>query len=85
MAVSKIRSSNQLMVDADFDMSSHKGINMLDGVAASDSVTVGQMTTAIGNAIAGVGNSIHAPVQDLAASKAIAGAGREPRGALLVG
>lgn len=81
---SKIRSSKQLFVDASFDFNSQKGINQLAGVADTDSANVGQMNTAIANAISGVGNSVHAPVADLAACKAIAAAGRADKMVMLV-
>jgi hypothetical protein len=66
-----IRSSNQLYIDANLDHNSKKVSNIADATVATDGVSLGQMNTAIGNATSGLGNSIHVPVADLAASKAI--------------
>ena len=71
-----IRSSNQLYIDADLNLNSKKVTNLADGSANSDGVNIGQMNTAIGNATSGLGNSLHTPVADLAACKAILAAGR---------
>lgn len=71
-----IRSSSQLYIDADLNLNSKKVVNLADGSANSDGVNVGQMNTAIGNATSGLGNSLHTPVADLAAAKAITAAGR---------
>jgi len=71
MSSTKIRSSNQLLVDANFDFNSKQGINLTAGVNPSDAVNKSQMDTAIGNAVSGLGNSLHSPVADLAASKAV--------------
>ena len=71
-----IRSSNQLYIDADLNLNSKKVVNLADGSANSDGVNIGQMNTAIGNATSGLGNSLHTPVADLAACKAILAAGR---------
>ena len=57
MSSTKIRSSNQLLVDANFDFNSKQGINLTAGVNPSDAVNKGQMDTAIGNAVSGLGNS----------------------------
>jgi len=71
-----IRSSNQLYIDAQLDLNTKKVVNLADGSANSDGVNLGQMNTAIGNATSGLGNSLHIPVADLAAAKAILAAGR---------
>jgi hypothetical protein len=71
MSSTKIRSSNQLLVDANFDFNSNQGINLSAGVNGTDAVNKSQMDTAIGNAVSGLGNSLHAPVADLAAAKAV--------------
>ena len=71
MAVTKQRTSSQVYVDADFDVNSKKLINVLAGSENTDGVNFAQMNSAIGTAVSGVGNSIHAPVQDLAAAKAV--------------
>ena len=67
----KIRSSNQLYIDADLDHNGKKITNLAAGTANTDGVNKGQMDTAITNAVTGLGNSIHVPVADLAASKAV--------------
>lgn len=79
-----IRSSSNLYIDADLDFHGKKASNMADGSANSDAATVGQMNTAISNATSGVGTSIHAPVADLAAAKAINSAGRADKMLMLV-
>ncbi|MGV8961796.1 MAG: hypothetical protein ACOH2V_00175 [Candidatus Saccharimonadaceae bacterium] len=66
-----IRSSTQLYVDADFDFRNNKGINLVAATGAGQAVEYGQMITAIGNATAGLGNSIHVPVADLAVAKTV--------------
>ena len=80
----KIRSSQQLYIDADLNFNSKKAASLLDGVANSDGATVGQMNTAIASAVSGVGNSIHVPVADLAAAKAVASAGRADKMIMLI-
>jgi hypothetical protein len=79
-----VRSSNQLYIDADLDLKNKKLVNVADGTLSSDAATVGQMNTAISNATSGVGTSIHAPVADLAASKAITSAGRADKMIMLI-
>lgn len=79
MANTPIRSSSQLWIDASLDYRTQKGINLLAGTAAGDAVEFSQMNTAISNAITGVGNSIHVPVADLAASKAVPASGSTGR------
>ena len=80
----KIRSSQQLYIDTDLDFNSKKGINLAAGTVNSDAVNKGQMDTAISNATSGLGNSIHIPVADLAACKAVASAGRADKMLMLV-
>jgi hypothetical protein len=81
----KIRSSNQLYVDALLDVNSQKIGNLAAGTAAGHAVEYAQMNTAINNAIAGAGNAIHEPVADLAAAKAIAIADTTVNGIVTVG
>lgn len=71
MATTKLRSSTQLNVDANFDFQSHKGINLTPGTATGHAVEYDQLNTAISNAVSGLGNSLHIPVADLAAAKAV--------------
>lgn len=71
-----IRSSNQLYIDANLDHNAKKVSNIANGTELTDGVALGQMNTAIGNATSGLGNSIHVPVADLAAAKAIISTGR---------
>lgn len=84
MAVTPIRSSTQLWIDDNLDFKSKKGINLLPGTNTGDAVEFSQMNTAIGNAVAGVGNSIHIPVADLAASKAVILAERTDKMIMLI-
>lgn len=67
----KIRSSQQLAIDANLNVNNNKIVNLTAGVALSDGVNVEQLNTAIGDATTGLGNSIHTPVADLAGAKAI--------------
>lgn len=71
MATTKLRSSTQLNVDANFDFQSHKGINLTPGTATGHAVEYDQLNTAISNAVSGLGNSLHVPVADLTAAKAV--------------
>ena len=80
----KIRSSQQLYIDANLDFLSQKGVNLQSGTIATDAVNKGQMDTAITNAVSGLGSTIHVPVQDLAASKAVASAGRADKMIMLI-
>ena len=80
----KIRSSQQLYIDADLNLNSKKAVSLLDGVANNDAATVGQMNTAIANAVSGVGNSIHVSVADLAAAKAVASSGRADKMIMMI-
>ena len=73
MAQTKIRSSKQLAVDANLDVTTHKIINLAAGSTAGDAVEFAQLNTAIANAVSGSGNSLHVPVADLAAAKAVSG------------
>lgn len=84
MAVTPIRSSTQLFIDDNLDFKSKKGINLLAGSNAGDAVEFTQMNTAIGNAVSGVGNSIHIPVADLATSKTIVLADRADKMIMLI-
>lgn len=80
----KIRSSSQLYIDADLDHNGKKITNLAAGTANTDGVNKGQMDTAITNAVTGLGNSIHVPVADLAASKAVNSAGRADKMIMLI-
>lgn len=84
MATTPIRSSSQLWIDASLDFKTQKGINLLAGTGAGDAVEFSQMNTAIANAITGVGNSIHVPVADLTAAKAVVSSGRADRMIMLI-
>ena len=75
-----IRSSNQLYIDADLDLKSKKITNLAPGVALTDGVNLDQLN----NAVLGLNNTIHAPVADLAASKAIVSAGRLDKMVMLI-
>jgi hypothetical protein len=79
-----IRSSNQLYIDADLDLKSRKLTSVAAGTLDSDGVNKVQMDTAINNAVLGAGTSIHAPVADLTASKAIVSAGRADKMLMLI-
>jgi hypothetical protein len=72
----KIRSSKQLHIDASLNLNNQKIVSLNPGSAGTDAVNVDQLNTAIGDATSGLGNSIHVPVQDLAAAKAIIAAER---------
>ena len=80
-----IRSSNQLYVDADFNMRTHKVNNVVAGTVGTDAVNLDQLTTAINNAVNGMGNAIHEPVADLAAAKAITTSDTIVNGVVTVG
>lgn len=80
----KIRSSQQLYVDDNLNVNSKKVVSLLAGSADTDGVNVGQMNTAITNAVSGLGNSIHVPVADLAAAKAVNAAGRADKMIMLI-
>ena len=84
MSATNIRSSKQLYIDADLNHNGKKVTNIADGSAITDGASVGQMNTAITNATTGLGNSIHIPVADLAAAKAVAASGRADKMIMLV-
>lgn len=76
MSTTKVRSSTQLVVDADFALNlptysptNKKITGMANGVADNDGVNMSQLAAAV----SGVGGAIHVPVADLAAAKAVAG------------
>ena len=75
----KIRSSQQLYVDANLNVNNKKITSLLPGVDDTDGVNVGQLNTAISDATTGLGNSIHTPVPDLAGAKAIISTDREDK------
>ena len=80
----KIRSSKQLHIDADLDINSKKLVNVASGTVNSDGINKGQMDTAIGTAVAGVGGALHVPVADLAAAVAVNAAGRSDKMIMLI-
>jgi len=80
----KIRSSQQLYIDDNLAFNSKKGVGLAPGTASGDAVEFAQMNTAIANAGVGVGSSIHVPVADLAAAKAINAAGRADKMIMLI-
>lgn len=82
--MSKLRSSAQLLVDADFDLNSKKGINLAPGTADTDAVNVGQLNSAIDNAVSGLSLALHVPVADLAAAKAVPAIERADKMQMLV-
>jgi hypothetical protein len=80
----KIRSSKQLHIDADLDINSKKLVNVASGTVNSDGINKGQMDTAIGTAVAGVGGALHVPVADLTAAVAVNAAGRSDKMIMLI-
>lgn len=80
----KIRSSQQLYIDENLQFNSKKGVGLIAGTAAGEAVEFDQMNAAINNAVAGVGSSIHVPVTDLLAAKAITSAGRADKMLMLI-
>jgi hypothetical protein len=84
MATTPIRSSSQLWIDASLDFKTQKGVNLLAGTVAGDAVEFSQMNTAISNAVSGVGNTIHVPVADLTAAKAVVLSERADRMIMLI-
>ena len=80
----KIRSSKQLHIDADLDINSKKLVNVASGTVNSDGINKGQMDTAIGTAVAGVGGALHVPVADLAAAVAVNSAERSDKMLMLI-
>ena len=67
MATTKIRTSSQVQVDANLDLLNNKIVNLANGTNAQDAVTKTQLDTAV----SGIGGSIHVPVADLTALKAL--------------
>ncbi len=67
----KIRSSQQLYIDENLQFNSKKGVGLAPATSAGEAVEFAQMQAAINNAVSGAGNSIHEPVADLAAAKAV--------------
>ena len=80
----KIRSSQQLYIDDNLVFNSKKGTGLAAGTVAGDAVEYSQMTAAIANAMIGLGNSLHIPAADLAASKAVNAAGRTDKMLMLI-
>lgn len=78
--MTKIRSSEQVYIDAGLDHNGFKSTNLANGVAASDAVTVGQLD----NAVLGLNSAIHAPAADLAAAKVVVAAERVDRMIILI-
>jgi len=74
------RSSTQLKIDENLNYNGKKGVSLADGVDAQDAVTVNQLN----NAVMSGSTSIHAPVADLAASKAVVAAARADRMLMLI-
>ena len=79
-----IRSSNQLIIDADVNANTKKVTSLAAGTVSTDAVNLGQMTTAISNAVSGVGNAIHVPVANLAAAVAVVAAERTDKMIMLI-
>ncbi len=75
----KVRTSTQVYVDANLDTNSNKIVNLSPGTATGNAVEYDQMNTAISSALAGGASSIHIPVADLAAAKAVASANRSDK------
>lgn len=82
--MTKIRSSQQLYIDDNLVLNSKKATGMAAGTTSGDAVEFAQMNLAIANAVSGVGNSIHVPVADLAASKAINAISRADKMLMLI-
>jgi len=78
--MTKIRSSTQLHIDADLDLRVHKITNLVDGVDPQDAITLNQLN----NAVLGGSTSIHSPVSDLTAAKAVISADRGDRMLMLI-
>ena len=79
-----IRSSNQLIIDADVNANTKKVTSLAAGTVSTDAVNLGQMTTAISNAVSGVGNAIHVPVANLAAAVAVVAVERTDKMIMLI-
>jgi len=84
MATTVIRSSNQLYIDDNLNHNSKKATSLAAGTLDTDGVNLGQMNTAISNALSGGASSLHIPVADLAAAKAVAAAGRADKMLMLI-
>lgn len=86
MAETKIRSSKQLLIDADLPLnttesaSNKKITGLANGVNANDAVNKSQLDAAT----AGVQSGLHVPVADLAAGKAVVAAERTDKMMMLV-
>ncbi len=76
MATTKVRTSSQVYVDASLDVNSNKIVNLSPGTVSGDAVEYAQMNSAISAALTGGATSLHTPVADLAAAKAVASAAR---------
>lgn len=84
MGATNLRSSRQLYIDADLDFKSSKVVNLASGSANTDGVNVGQMNTAISNAVSGLSLSLHVPVADLAGAKAVPAGERADKMQMLI-
>jgi len=82
--MTKIRSSQQLYIDENLPLNSKKITGMAAGASAGEAVEYAQMVVAIANAVSGLGNSVHVPVADLAASKAVNAGARADKMIMLV-
>jgi hypothetical protein len=80
MSGTTIRSSSQLYIDADLDLKSKKLTSVANGTVATDGVNLGQLQTAV----LGLNSSIHVPVADLAAAKAVPAIDRQDREVMLI-
>lgn len=81
---SNIRSSNQLFVDADFDVRVHKIKNLTAGTATGHATEFDQVNLAIKTAVDPILATIHAPVATATAAKAIAAAERANAQTMLI-
>ncbi len=82
--MTKIRSSSQLYVDANLNVNTNKVQNLVAGTENTDAVNLAQLNTAISNATMGQANSLHIPVADLTAVKAIISTDRTDKMMVLV-
>jgi len=76
MASTKIRTSSQVYIDSNLDVINNKIVNLSPGTVAGDAVEYAQMNSAISAALTGGATSLHTPVSDLAAAKAVLAAAR---------
>jgi len=67
MALTKIRSSQQLHIDDNLQHNSKRGVGLADGIDPQDAVTMNQLT----NAVTLGSKDLHPAVADLAGAKAI--------------